>query len=58
MQCKIFLKDINEWTDSKAEMYMESGFMNIGTAQFTDNDELNCKIISPARIMQWILSGK
>jgi len=48
--------DINEWTDSKAEMYMESGFMNIGTAQFTDNDELNCKIISPARIMQWILS--
>ena len=52
------LLDINEWNDAKVEMYMESGFMNIATAQFEDEDELNCKVVSPARIMQWILSGK
>ena len=51
-------KDIHEWNDSKAKMYMESGFMNIATSQFEDSDEINCKVVSPARIMQWILSGK
>ena len=50
--------DINKWNDANVEMYMESGFMNIATAQFEDEDELNCKVVSPARIMQWILSGK
>lgn len=50
--------DINEWNDATVDMYMESGFLNIATAQFEDGDELNCKVISPARIMQWILSGK
>merc|ERR1711962_1832409 len=48
--------DINEWNDSKADMYMSDGFLNIATAEFNDDDELNCKLVSPARIMQWILS--
>jgi len=48
--------DINEWNDATVDMYMESGFLNIATAQFEDGDELSCKVVSPARIMQWILS--
>jgi len=48
--------DINDWNDATVDMRMESGFLKITPAQFQDEDELNCKIVSPARIMQWILS--
>ena len=53
-----FPLDINDWNDATVDMRMESGFLKIAPAQFQDEDELNCKIVSPARIMQWILSGK
>ena len=51
-----------DWNGSQATMAHSDGYLWITPVQYSgldvdDLDKLSCRLISPARIMQWMMSG-
>ena len=49
--------DATEWGYRRSEMNFVDGYMYIQPIEYRNDDKLSCKLISPARILQWFMSG-